>query len=251
MLRKRVIPVVLIDGYSVLKTIRFQDRRNQGNPIVTARTYNSRNVDELVLLDIDASKNNRSIDLNTIREIASECYMPLTVGGGIQTLEDINAALLAGADKVVINSAALHNNDFIRDAVQQFGAQCIVASVDVSNNQIYSHALRPIPNMSPLDFIKKMETLGVGEIFLTDVDRDGLMEGVNIELIKTISETLTIPLIYSGGVGKPQDCTAAIKAGASAIAAASIFHFTRYVPDDCKKDMRKEGIPIRLDIPQF
>lgn len=248
MLKHRVIPVVLINGYSVLKTIGFNERRNLGNPITVARTYNSRNVDELVLLDIDATKSSRSIDLFTVQHISRECFMPLTVGGGLATLNDIEAALKHGADKVSINSAALENPEFIRDASRRFGSQCIVASVDVNGESspqaVYSHS-EVAQEHTLLDYCKRLQDCGVGEILLTDVCRDGAMNGCNCSLISAVAPYVATPLIYCGGVGKPDDCVEAIEAGAAAVAAASIFHFTRFTPEDCRNAMRTRGIPVR------
>ncbi len=248
MLRTRVIPVVLIDGYSVVKTINFDERRNQGNPITVARIYNTRNVDELILLDIDASKDGRSIDLFTIEEIASECFMPLTVGGGISSLEDIKLVLARGADKVSINSAAIENPDLIVEASRKYGAQCIVASVDVKKEGddylVYSKG--SVKDMDAFEWIRKLESLGAGEILLNSVDLDGTMSGVDLDLIGMARNDLGVPLIYCGGVKSPSDYIRPIELGASAVAAASIFHFTRWTPDCCKRELEKNGIPVRI-----
>ncbi len=169
MLRHRVIPVVLLDGYSVVKTVQFDIRRNLGNPITVARIYNSRNVDELILLDIDASKENRHIDFITIEDMASECFMPLTVGGGLRTCDDIGKALQKGADKVVLNTSALIDSNIIKRASSTFGSQCIVVSVDVNKNgscySIFSHSGCKI-NIEFLEWCKKAESLGAGELFI-------------------------------------------------------------------------------------
>ncbi len=250
MLRHRVIPIVLLDGYSVLKTIKFDVRRNLGNPIVVARVYNSRNVDELILLDIDASKENRGIDLHTVNAVASECFMPLTVGGGIKTCADIARALEAGADKVSLNSVLFEKPAFAKEAVSVFGSQCIVASIDVKKGQVqkyelYSHSGRTI-NFSLEDALKFLIDSGVGEILLNNADLDGLMSGYDLGLINYVSSLMSIPLIVAGGAASPADCSKAIKAGASAVAAASIFHFTSITPQLCKEEMHKDDIPVRL-----
>ncbi len=248
MLKTRVIPVVLIDGYSVLKTIQFTERRNQGNPITMARIYNTRNVDELILLDIDASEQARSIDLFTIEEIASECFMPLTVGGGLRSIEDIRSVLERGADKVVLNTIAIEKPEFVADAVRVFGAQCIVGSVDTkkSENGYKVFSKGKVTDIDAKDWILRLQELGVGELMLNSVDKDGTMLGVDLELIEMIAPLVKVPLIYCGGVANPIDMVAPIQKGVSAVAAASIFHFTRWTPDCCKRELQKNNIPVRL-----
>lgn len=249
MLRHRVIPVVLINGYSVLKTIQFKERRNLGNPITVARTYNTRNVDELILLDIDAATQKRSIDMFTVREIASECFMPLTVGGGLRGIEDMQKLLKAGADKVSLNYGALVDPGLVQNAVSMFGAQCIVVSIDVrmvnGTNRVWSR-VDPQLDRDPLEWITEVQKLGAGELLINFVDRDGKMEGCDLDAIETYAQAANVPLIVCGGVSRPDDCVAAINAGASAVAAASIFHFTNYTPNDCKLRMAECGLPVRL-----
>lgn len=251
MLRNRVIPLVLLDGYSVVKTIKFHVRRNLGNPITVFRVYNMRNVDELIMLDIDASKQNRSIDIHTIKQVAKECFMPLTVGGGLKTTNEISKTLQAGADKVALNTVIFDNPDFLKSAVAVFGSQCIVASIDVKRNQhgvygLYSHAQRPV-NQSLIECLKFVVDSGVGEILINNVDLDGEMTGYDQNLIAhVISQVSTIPLIFAGGASSPRDCSKAIKNGAMAVSAASMFHFTSITPQSCREDMNKEGIPVRL-----
>ncbi|MEZ0391139.1 MAG: imidazole glycerol phosphate synthase subunit HisF [Pseudobdellovibrionaceae bacterium] len=248
MLRTRVIPVVLIDGYSVVKTIQFGVRRNQGNPITVARIYNTRNVDELILLDIDASEQGRSIDLFTIEDIASECFMPLTIGGGLRSVEDIRAVLEKGADKVVLNTAALENPELVRESSHYFGAQCIVGSVDIKkeNDRYYVFSKGQVIDRDPFEWIRKLQDLGAGEIFVNSVDLDGTMTHCDLELISKAVEVSRVPVIYAGGVASPSDFVAPIQKGVSAVAAASIFHFTRWTPDFCKQELQKAGIPVRL-----
>lgn len=250
MLKHRVIPMVLIDGFSVLKTINFTQRRNLGSPVTVARTYNARNVDELILLDIDASKQNRAIDKFTIMDISSELFMPLTVGGGIKTLTDIEMALKMGADKVAINSEVLRNPNIIKEAAQAFGQQCITVSIDVikvkDDYKIYSHTHAQILDICILDFCKQVEHLGAGELLINNVSQDGLMTGPDVVLITLITSLVSIPVIAAGGISVPSDCTKVIEAGALAVAAASIFHFTRYTPDECKASMKENGISVRI-----
>lgn len=249
MLRTRVIPVVLLNGHSVIKTIKFDVRRNLGNPITVARVYNTRNVDELILLDIDASKQGRSIDLFTVADVASECFMPLAVGGGIRSLDDIRTLLRKGADKVVINTAALLRPDFIAEAAAEFGSQCIVVSIDVltttSGYVVRSLSHIPPDLRDPFKCSKIMENMGAGEIFLNFVDRDGEMCGVDQEFVWKFTSSLGIPVIACGGISSPEDGVSLAKAGASGIAAASIFHFTSFTPHDCKVALNSHGIAVR------
>jgi len=250
MLKHRVIPVVLLDGYSVLKTIQFSTRRNLGNPITVARIYNTRNVDELVLLDIDASKYGEKIDEYTIAEVASECFMPLAVGGGLRTCEDISKVLARGADKVVLNTVILDNPDFVAESSRQFGAQCIVASLDVKRDndgkyKVFSHSGKEF-DKPLLEWVKELEKLGAGEILLNSVDNDGKMEGYDLSLVEIISELVSIPVIAVGGLKEPADAVSAIKSGASAVAAASVFHFTDITPNDLKREMKSAGLPVRI-----
>jgi cyclase len=250
MLKHRVIPMVLIDGFSVLKTVNFSHRRNLGSPVTVARTYNTRNVDELILLDIDASKQNRAIDKFTIMDIASELFMPLTVGGGIKTTKDIEMALKMGADKVAINSGVLCNPIIIREFSQEFGQQCITVSIDVkkegSEYKIYSHTHAQVVDINIFDFCKEVEQLGAGELLINNVTQDGLMTGPDLVLISLITSLVSIPVIAAGGISVPSDFTNVVEAGALAVAAASIFHFTRYTPDECKASMKESGISVRI-----
>ncbi len=249
MLKHRIIPMVLIDGFSVLKTVNFTERRNLGSPITVARTYNTRNIDELILLDIDASKSGRSIDKFTVMDIAAELFMPLTVGGGIKTLSDIEQVLKMGADKIAINTVVLENMKFLEDAAAEFGKQCLVVSIDVikENNdyKIYSHSKRCSLTLNLVDFCQSVEQYGAGELLINSVDLDGKQAGVDLSLITLISNVVSIPLIIAGGISSPKNCVEAIQAGASAVAAASIFHFTRFTPDDCRQEMELQGIPVR------
>jgi cyclase len=249
MLRTRVIPVILIDGFSVIKTCQFNVRRNLGNPIQVVRTYNSRNVDELIILDIDAQKQNRTIDLWTIRDITEDCFMPLTIGGGIQTLEDIRQTLLAGADKICLNTQALLNPQLITQAAEQFGRQCIVVSVDVvwREGRAYVHNPRvPTGQLLVCDWLEQVQELGAGEILITSVACEGTMAGPDMALLNLIQGRVNIPYIYCGGVKQPSDCVDIIQQGAHAVAASSIFHFTSITPEECKRAMSHEGIAVRL-----
>jgi imidazole glycerol-phosphate synthase subunit HisF len=249
MLRTRVIPIVLIDGFSVIKTRQFSVRRNLGNPIQVVRTYNSRNVDELIILDIDAQKQNRTIDLWTIREITEDCFMPLTIGGGIQSIEDIRQTLLAGADKICLNTQALVQPQLIAHAAEQFGRQCIVVSVDVVWLQGRAYVNNPrVPSGQLLvcDWLAQVQALGAGEILITSVAVEGTMEGPDLALLELIKNRVRIPYIYCGGVKQASDCVNIIQQGAHAVAASSIFHFTSITPEACKQAMDRAGIAVRL-----
>ncbi len=250
MLRHRVIPIVLLDGYSVVKTIKFDVRRNLGNPIVVSRIYNTRNVDELILLDIDASKEGREIDMHTVESVAAECFMPLTVGGGLRTLKDIERTLKAGADKVSLNSALFADRSFFGKAVFNFGSQCIVVSLDVKRDSsgqyvLHSHSGRPV-DLSLDQALEFCAEAQVGEVLLNNVDLDGTMEGYDTALARSVAAKVNIPLILAGGASNPADCAKALEAGASAVAAASIFHFTSITPRTCKEGMAAAGFPVRL-----
>jgi len=251
MLKVRIIPVVLLQGYSVVKTIRFQERRNLGNPITVARIYNTRNVDELVLLDIDAAKKNTKIDSFTVEDVASECFMPLTVGGGLRTISDISEVLARGADKVAINTQACLEGNFIERASAVFGAQCIVVSIDVVKigdvYKVYSHSNGTATDLDPVGWAKKAESLGAGEILLNSVDRDGMMDGCDTLLVSSICKAVEIPVIAVGGVSGPEDAVSAVEAGANAIGAASIFHFTSHTPELLKQALHRHGHPVRSE----
>lgn len=249
MLKVRIIPVVLLKGYSVVKSIRFSEMRNLGNPIVIARIYNTRNVDELVLLDIDASKKGSKIDSYTVEDVASECFMPLTVGGGLKTIEDITEMLAKGADKVALNASARADADFITRASHVFGAQCIVVSIDVITVDgryfVYSHEEAKATSLDPIEWARRVEELGAGEILLNNVTHDGMMNGCDLELVRRVCEAVSIPVIAVGGVSCPEDAVAMISQGASAVGAASIFHFTSHTPQSLRDSLEEGGFPVR------
>lgn len=251
MLRHRITPIVLLDGYSVLKTIQFDVRRNLGNPITVARIYDARNVDELILLDIDASRENRCIDMMTIEDVASECFMPLCVGGGLKTIADIAGALARGADKVSINSAALADPSLIAASSRMFGSQCIVVSIDVKRDSAgvpRLHSYVPAAaEFGVVEWCRRAEDLGCGEILLNSVDRDGTMTGYDLELIRQVTAAVKVPVIAAGGAGTTQHFVEAIRDGeASAAAAASVFHFTNITPQEVKNRLAEHGLPVRL-----
>lgn len=248
MLKHRVIPCVLLKDWQLVKSINFESYRTIGHPTSTARIYNSRDVDELIVLDIGASLNIDEINIEIIRDIADECFMPLTIGGGISTISDIKKVLDAGADKVSINSAALNSSAFIHKASKIFGSQCLICSIDVKKDKgIYKvfNKSQGILNIDPLHLAKKYQEHGAGEILLTSVDNEGVMQGYDIELIRMFKGKLKIPVILNGGMGSPSDAVKAIQNGADAVAAAYIFHFSRFTPNDIRNEMNKHGLPCR------
>jgi imidazole glycerol-phosphate synthase subunit HisF len=250
MLKKRVIPIVLIDGFSVLKTIRFKDRRNLGSPITVMRTYNTRNVDELIILDIDASRQHRPIDKFVINEISQDCLMPLTVGGGIKTLKDIEDLLRAGADKISLNSAALRDLDFVREAAQSFGSQCIVASVDIVKTGgefcIFNRSV-PTSDIILSEHLEKLFEAGAGELLINNVDKDGTMSGSEKDLGFLEQVDIKIPIIYAGGINSPLDAAETLaRVSVDALGISSIFHFTDYTPNEVSKELGLHGYPVRI-----
>ena len=248
MLKHRIIPCVLLKDWQLVKSIHFDSFRTIGHPTSTARIYNARNVDELIVLDIDASLENEEINTEIITDIANECFMPLTVGGGIQSIDDIYKVLNAGADKIAINSIALEDVMFIEKASIIFGSQCIVCSIDVKNvdgaYKVFTKS-KGILDINPLELAIKYQKYGAGEILLTSIDNEGSGNGYDIELIKLFKNKLDIPIILNGGMGKPYHAVEAIKNGADAIAAAYIFHFSQYTPDDIKVEMNNNNILVR------
>jgi cyclase len=251
MLKHRVIPCVLLKDWQLVKSIGFESYRTIGHPMSTTRIYNARNVDELIVLDIDASLNGEEINTEIITDIADECFMPLTIGGGINTIDDIYKVLNAGADKIAINSKALDDLEFIKKASSIFGAQCIVCSIDVKNidgeYKVFTKS-KGVLDINPLELAIKYQEYGAGEILLTSVDHEGSTNGYDIELIKLFKDKLEIPIILNGGMGKPEHAVEAIENGADAIAAAYIFHFSKYTPNDIKIEMSKNNILVRRNI---
>jgi cyclase len=247
MLKLRVIPTLLHRHAGLVKSVRFAEWRNLGNAIQAVRVYNTRQVDELVFLDIEA----REPNLSLIREVADECFMPLAVGGGIRTLDHVRQVLRVGADKVVINTAAIDDPKFIASCTKSFGAQCVVVSIDVAQTgdgyEVRSRRGLNPTGLDPVVWAQRCEALGAGEIYLTAIDRDGTMQGYDLELIHRVSQAVAIPVIASGGAGKVSDFISAVQlGGASAVAAASIFHFTQVRPMSAKREMAKQGIEVRL-----
>lgn len=249
MLKHRIIPCVLLKNWQLVKSIQFGSYRTIGHPTATVRVYNARNVDELIVLDIDASLNDEPINTEIITDMANECFMPLTIGGGIKTLEDVYTVLNAGADKIAINSAAITNPLFIREIATVFGSQCVVASIDIKKVDGRYHVYNKkmgILDIDPIVLAKEYEAQGAGEILLTSVDQDGTASGYDVELLKLFRNQIKIPIIINGGMGMPEHGIEALTLGADALAAAYIFHFSKYTPQMIKELLNQRGIPVRL-----
>jgi cyclase len=231
MLKTRVIPCLLLKGQGLVKTVEFRNPKYVGDPINAVKIFNEKEVDELVLLDIDASVEGKRPEIKLVSEIASECFMPLSYGGGLRNLEDLRAIFNVGVEKVVINSYAVENPRFVEEASKRYGNQSIVVAIDVKKNSSGKHEIFALggkkkTKLDPVAHAKEMEKLGAGEIFLNSIDRDGMMEGYDIELIKKVTESVSIPVIACGGAGKIEDFVEAVKrGGASAVAAGSMFVF--------------------------
>lgn len=251
MLKTRVIPTLLMKDTTLVKGVGFDSWRRVGTTLPAIRVYNRRQVDELIVLDISATPSNRPIDLFEVREFAPDCFVPLTVGGGIKNIETIKNLLRAGADKVALNSITYSNPDIVSEASERFGVQCIVVSIDAKKEadgsyQCYSSCGSKAEGKNPADWAKFMEEKGAGEILITSIEKDGAMEGYDIKLIKMISDAVSIPVIASGGAGNLEDTYEAIeKGGAQAISAASIFHFTEITPLEVKDHLKSKGINVR------
>ena len=252
MLKKRIIPCLVVKGGRVVKGINFVDLIDAGDPVEQASIYNQNGADEICFLDITASSDKRDILLDTVKKTAECCFVPLTVGGGVRSIQDIRKLLLAGADKVSINTAAIKNPDLIKESANKFGSQCIVVAIDAKktkNNtwEVFTHGGREPTQLNALEFAKLAQENGAGEILLTSMDRDGTKEGYDIELTKKISSSLNIPVIASGGVGNLEHLKdGIIKGGSSAVLAASIFHFGEYSIQEAKEYLKKENVPVRL-----
>ena len=250
MLKIRIIPCLDVKNGRVVKGVNFVNLVDAGDPVEAAQAYDEAGADELCFLDITASHENRSILLDVVKRTAEKCFMPLTVGGGVRTNEDIKMLLDSGADKVSINTAAITNPNFIKEASEAFGSQCIVVAIDAKRNndgwQIFTHGGREPTGLNPIDFAKKAEFLGAGEILLTSMDRDGTKKGYDTDLLNKITKTLEIPVIASGGVGNIDHLIDGIKeGGASAVLAASIFHFGEITIKEVKDKLSEEGLSVR------
>jgi cyclase len=253
MLKARIIPCLDVKDGRVVKGVNFVDLVDAGDPVEQARVYDKQGADELCFLDITASHENRDTIFDVVRRTAEQCFMPLTVGGGVRTTEDVRKLLLAGADKVSINTAAVKNPDFVREAAEKFGSQCIVVAVDAKSVgdgkwEIFTHGGREPTGIDAIAWSERMTDLGAGEILLTSMDRDGTKKGFDIALTRAIADAIPIPLIASGGVGTLDHLVAGIRDGhATAVLAASIFHFGTYSIGEAKAYMQAAGIPMRIE----
>jgi len=251
MLKMRVIPCLDVKDGRTVKGVNFVDLVDAGDPVEQARLYDAAGADELCFLDIAASWENRDTLLDVVARTAEQCFMPLTVGGGVRRLDDIRALLLAGADKVSINTAAVRTPDFVREAAEKFGSQCIVVAIDAKSTgpgkwEIFTHGGRERTGLDAVDWAGRMESLGAGEILLTSMDRDGTRSGFDVDLTRAVADGIRVPVIASGGVGNLDHLVEGIRDGhATAVLAASIFHFGEYTVADAKAHMAAAGIPVR------
>jgi len=252
-LKIRVIPCLDVKDGRVVKGVNFVNLRDAGDPVECAIAYDEAGADELCFLDITASHENRGILLDVVRRTAEACFMPLTVGGGVRTIEDIRNLLLAGADKVSINTAAVKDRAFVRAAAEKFGSQCIVVAIDAKavapdRWEIFTHGGRRTTGLDAVAFAREVAALGAGEILLTSMDRDGAKTGYDLALTRAVAEAAPIPVIASGGVGSLDDLVAGVRVGrANAVLAASIFHFGEYTIRQAKHHMAAAGVAVRLD----
>lgn len=255
-LAKRIIPCLDVDQGRVVKGVKFESIRDAGDPVEVARRYNEAGADEITFLDITASHEERDTMLHTVERMASEVFIPLTVGGGVRTLADIRNLLNAGADKVSINSAAVRDPEFVREAADRFGAQCIVIAIDAKKVsvesepnrwEIFTHGGRKPTGIDAVEWAQRMTGYGAGEVLLTSMDRDGTKNGFDIALTRAISDAVSVPVIASGGVGSLQHLVdGVLQGGADAVLAASIFHFAEYSVQQAKEYMQAAGIEMRL-----
>ena len=252
MLKHRIMPTLLFKDVGLVKGIGFDSWRRVGTAMQTVKVYNMRQVDELLFLDIAATPRGGRPDFRQIDELADECFMPMTVGGGIRSVEDMRELLWVGADKIAINSAAVEEPALISQGAEQFGSQCITVSIDVKRHadrsvEVITHCGKQATGLEPTAWAREVEARGAGEILLGSVDRDGTMEGYDLEIIRAVSEVVGVPVIASGGAGSYQHMTDAIEiGGADAVAAASIFHFTELTPKGAKQFATEHGLPVRL-----
>jgi len=251
MLKTRVIPTLLHKDVGLVKGVGFASDRRVGAALQAIKVYNRRGVDELVFMDVTATLDSRAPDFHLIDELADECFMPLTVGGGVRSVADFQDLLAVGADKVSVNSAAIANERLIADAAEKFGVQCVVVAIDVRRDgetwRVMSRCGTQPTELEPVAWAKRCEELGAGEILLTSIDRDGAMQGYDVEITRAVVDAVSVPVIASGGAGSYADMARVVlDGGASAVAAASIFHFTEMTPREAKQHLKECGIPVRL-----
>ena len=252
MLTKRIIPCLDVKDGRVVKGVQFVGLRDAGDPVEAAEAYDAQGADELTFLDITASHEKRGIILDVVARTAERVFMPLTVGGGVREIADIRNLLNAGADKVSINTAAVHRPEFVREAAERFGSQCIVVAIDARRTaegrwEVFTHGGRNPTGLDAVEWARRMESYGAGEILLTSMDKDGTKDGYDVPLTRAVSDAVRLPVIASGGVGSLEHIHQGLTAGgASAALAASIFHFREYTIGECKDYLRERGVPVRL-----
>lgn len=251
MLKKRVIPCLDVNNGRVVKGVNFVDLVDAGDPVEQAKLYDEAGADELCFLDITASHEGRDTIYDVVERVAEQCFIPLSVGGGVRTLEDIRKLLTSGADKVCINTAAVKNPEFVKEASEKFGSQCIVVAVDVKkvgdHYEVFTHGGRNATGIEAIGWVKKMADYGAGEILLTSMDRDGTKQGFDIEITRMVSDSVPVPVIASGGVGALEHFPeGVIKGGADALLAASVFHFGTFSIQQVKAHMQDAGVAVRL-----
>jgi len=252
LLKVRLIPTLLHSDFVLVKGVRFDSWRNVGSLLQAIKVYTLREVDELVFLDIVATRDGRGPDFGLIEDIADHCFMPLTVGGGVRNVEDVRRLLQVGADKIALNTAAIERPGLIAEIANGFGSQCVVVSLDVKrlpdgSYELVTHAGKRPTGLDPFAFAREAEALGAGELLLTSIDRDGTMDGYDLDLIQRMTKGVSIPVIASGGAGHYEHLAQAVRsAGASAVAMASMFHFTEQTPREAKEYLHQQGIPVRL-----
>ena len=250
MLKTRVMPTLLYKDFGLVKGLSFDSRRRVGSVMQAVKVYNLREVDELVFLDVTATLDGRDPDFELVDDIADECFMPLTVGGGIRTEEHVRRLLQVGADRVLVNTAAVERPELVRTTADIFGTQCIAVSIDarrVGNGyEAFTHAGTTATGLDPAELARRAEANGAGEILITSIDRDGTMTGDDLELVESVASAVSIPVIASGGAGTYQHMVDVLNAGASAVAAAAMFHYTECTPLEAKRCLGASGVPVRL-----
>jgi len=250
MLKKRIIPCLDVKNGRVVKGINFVDLKDAGDPVEQAKIYSDGGADEICFLDITASNESRDTIYDVVERTSKNCFVPLTVGGGVRTVGDINKLLNCGADKVSINTAAVKNPEVVVESSKKFGSQCIVIAIDAKKNgenwEVFTHGGRNSTGINAVEYANKMENYGAGELLVTSMDKDGTQSGYDIELMKIISSNVNIPVIASGGVGTLDHLVEGIKSGASAVLAASIFHYGTYSVKEAKEYLASKDIPVRI-----
>jgi cyclase len=252
-LKVRVVPTLLHKGFGLVKGVQFDSRRAVGSPMQAVKVYNLRNVDELVFLDVTATTEGRGPDLDLIDDLADDCFMPFAVGGGVSSVEDVRDLLSVGADKVIIGSAAIERPAIVREASERFGAQCVVVSIDTRRSGpdgaagVFVRSGSLATGRDPVEVAREMEALGAGELLVQSIDRDGLMNGYDVGTVRRVADAVTIPVVASGGAGTFEHMVEVLRdGGASAVAAAAMFHFTEQTPMEAKQYLAGHGIPVRV-----